>query len=100
MRILIQNKNLASLSEDVSTTYCLVTEREYSVGRGVFDLNISYQGVSNKHATISVRRKEGSEKGSQVWITDDSRFGTFVNCEQSHMSEFQIFHGDEIVFGK
>ena len=79
MWILIQNKNQASLSEDVSTTYCLVPEREYSVGGGVCDLNISSQGVSNKHATISIRRKEGSEKVSQVWITDESRFGTFVN---------------------
>ena len=100
MWIIIQSKDQTSLSEDISAMYCLVPGREYSVGRGTCDLNIDSQSVSGKHATISVRTKEDSDKTSEVWIIDDSRFGTYVNSEQLHRSECQIFSGDELVFGK
>ena len=96
MWILVQSKDQTSSSED-SLAYCLVPGREYSVGRGACDLNICSQGVSSEHATISVRKRDQT---SQVWIIDDSRFGTYVNSEQVLKSECQIFSGDEVIFGK
>ena len=97
MWILIRSVYQTSLSEDTPAVYCLVPGRKYSVGRGACDLIINIQSVSGKHATISVR---DSDKTSQVWIIDHSRFGTFVNSEQLLKSERQIFSGDELVFGK
>ena len=85
--------------KEVSAVYCLVPGREYSVGREGCDLTIDSQTASRRHATLSVIAK-CCFRGSQVWVTDESLYGTYVNSQRHQNSVFEIFNGDEVIFGK
>ena len=96
MWLLVHTLSHTSTQSDApETSYCLLPDREYSVGRIGCDITTVWeQSISKKQSLLLLNSTDGT-----LAVKDVSTFGTFINGKRLLNATESIKEGDQFIFG-